>query len=71
MREPLTLHDGVVLPEGAHIQMATYAIGTDPDRVPNPELFDGMRQYNNRKQPGQENWHRKWHFFEPFEWLVR
>ncbi|KAL2017089.1 hypothetical protein VTK56DRAFT_2612 [Thermocarpiscus australiensis] len=27
MRQPLTLHDGTVLPEGAHIQMATYEIG--------------------------------------------
>ncbi|OAA53193.1 phoma betae P450 monooxygenase No.2 [Cordyceps fumosorosea ARSEF 2679] len=58
VREPVTLHDGVVLPEGAHIQMATYAIGIDPDRVPDPEKFDGMRQYKNRQISGQGNWHQ-------------
>ncbi|KAH8709422.1 Cytochrome P450 monooxygenase paxP [Beauveria bassiana] len=55
VREPVTLHDGVILPEGAHIQMAVHEIGMDPDRVPNPAKFDGMRQYNNRKRPGQGN----------------
>ncbi|KAM3522815.1 hypothetical protein MY4038_008455 [Beauveria bassiana] len=66
VREPVTLHDGVVLPEGAHIQMAVHEIGMDPDRVPNPAKFDGMRQYNNRKRPGQGNCYRKQprlHFF--------
>lgn len=58
VRQPLTLHDGTVLPDGAHIQMATYAIGTDPERVDDPEKFDGLRQYNNRKRPGESNWHR-------------
>ena len=38
--------------------MATYAIGIDPDRVPDADKFDGMRQYNNRKRPGEANWHR-------------
>lgn len=58
VRQPLTLHDGTVLPDGAHIQMATYAIGTDPERVEDPETFDGLRQYNNRKRPGESSWHR-------------
>ncbi|KEQ60843.1 phoma betae P450 monooxygenase No.2 [Aureobasidium melanogenum CBS 110374] len=58
VRQPLTLHDGTVLPDGAHIQMATYAIGTDPERVEDPEKFDGLRQYNNRKRPGESNWHQ-------------
>ncbi|KAG9688255.1 phoma betae P450 monooxygenase No.2, partial [Aureobasidium melanogenum] len=58
VRQPLTLHDGTVLPDGAHIQMATYAIGTDPERVDDPEKFDGLRQYNNRKRPGESNWHQ-------------
>ncbi|KAM3548873.1 hypothetical protein ARSEF4850_009169 [Beauveria asiatica] len=58
VRESVTLHDGVVLPEGAHIQMAVHEIGMDPDRVPNPAKFDGMRQYNSRKRPGQGNWHQ-------------
>lgn len=58
VRQPVTLHDGVVLPEGAHIQMATYAIGIDPDRVPNADKFDGLRQFNNRKRPGESSWHR-------------
>ncbi|PLB49116.1 P450 monooxygenase [Aspergillus steynii IBT 23096] len=58
VRQPVTLHDGVVLPEGAHIQMATYAIGIDPERVPNADKFDGLRQFNNRKRPGESNWHQ-------------
>lgn len=58
VRQPLTLHDGTVLPDGAHIQMATYAIDTDSERVEDPEKFDGLRQYNNRKRPGEGNWHR-------------
>ncbi|WQF87922.1 Putative cytochrome P450 [Colletotrichum destructivum] len=58
VRQNLSLHDGTILPEGAHIQMATYAIGTDPDRVPEADKFDGMRQYNNRKRPGESNWHQ-------------
>jgi hypothetical protein len=39
--------------------MATYAIGTDPERIPSPEKFDGLRQFNNRKGEGESNWHRK------------
>lgn len=58
VRQPLTLHDGTILPEGAHIQMATYAIGVDPERVPGAKKFDGLRQYNNRKRPGESNLHR-------------
>ena len=38
--------------------MATYAIGIDPERVSDPTKFDGLRQYNNRKRPGESNWHR-------------
>lgn len=66
VQEPVTLQDGVVLPEGAHIQMAAYSLGVDPERVQDPELLDGPRQYNNRKTPGQENWHRKWHCVSVF-----
>lgn len=58
VRQPLTLHDGTILPEGAHIQMATYAIGVDPERISEAEKFDGLRQYNNRKRPGESNLHR-------------
>lgn len=60
VRQPVVLHDGVILPEGAHIQMATHSIGVDPDQVTDPDVFDGLRHYNNRKRPGEENWHRKW-----------
>ncbi|KAI5204582.1 hypothetical protein AUEXF2481DRAFT_1235 [Aureobasidium subglaciale EXF-2481] len=55
VRQPVTLHDGVILPEGAHIQMATYAIGTDPDRVSNPNEFDGLRSFKQRIQSIENN----------------
>ncbi|KAK4669341.1 uncharacterized protein QC763_202100 [Podospora pseudopauciseta] len=59
VRSDIVLHDGVVLPNGCHIQMATYAIGMDPEKNgPDPEKFDGLRQYNKRKLPGQEKIHR-------------
>lgn len=58
VRRDLTLRDGTMLPEGAHIQMATYAIGVDPERVSDADKFDGLRQYNNRKRPGESNRHR-------------
>ena len=58
VRQPLTLHDGIILPEGAHIQMATYAIGVDPERVTGADKFDGLRHYNRRKRPGENNLHR-------------
>ncbi|TKW52267.1 hypothetical protein CTA1_11013 [Colletotrichum tanaceti] len=35
------------------LMATTYAIGTDPERVPGPDKFDGVRQYNNRKRPGE------------------
>ncbi|KAK3191370.1 hypothetical protein K4F52_002581 [Lecanicillium sp. MT-2017a] len=58
VRQPVTLHDGVVLPEGAHIQMTTYAIGVDPERVEDPQTFDGMREYKNREKSTQGNGHQ-------------
>lgn len=58
MRQNLTLHDGTILPEGCHIQMATYEVGIDPERVENADKFDGYRHYNKRKREGETNWHR-------------
>lgn len=70
MRQNLTLHDGTILPEGCHIQMATYEVGIDPERVENADTFDGYRHYNKRKREGEANWHRKAPFLIPIDLFI-
>ncbi|CAG8940667.1 unnamed protein product [Penicillium salamii] len=45
--QPLTLHDGVVLPKGIHICFPAGAISMDPRYVSNPLAFDGFRWCKN------------------------
>ncbi|CAG8126631.1 unnamed protein product [Penicillium salamii] len=45
--QPLTLHDGVVLPRGIHICFPAGAISMDPRYVSNPLAFDGFRWCKN------------------------
>ncbi|CAG8150494.1 unnamed protein product [Penicillium olsonii] len=41
--QPLTLHDGIVLPKGIHVCFPAGAISRDPGFVANPSTFDGFR----------------------------
>jgi len=55
--EAITLHDGVTLPVGAHIEMAIVPI--QRDSTENPDNFDGLRYYHKRLDPGEAH---KWQF---------
>ena len=52
------LHDGAVLPKGAHISMAVNAIQNDPEVTLDPEIFDGFRYYKLRQEDGQGHLHQ-------------
>ena len=43
VKEPLTLSDGLHLPEGTHICFPSGPISKDPSFVANPDAFDGFR----------------------------
>ena len=45
----ITLHDGVRLPPGTHLCLASYAASSEPSVFPNAEEFDGMRYYKQQK----------------------
>ncbi|KAL2002672.1 hypothetical protein VTN02DRAFT_6207 [Thermoascus thermophilus] len=49
VKEPITLSDGLELPKGTHICMASGPIGMDPDIVQDPEVFDGFRWFRDHK----------------------
>ena len=57
MKEPITLSDGVRLPKGTQLAMASAPVLMDPDVVPNPETFDPFRSYRKRLEPGEGNRH--------------
>ncbi|OCK76822.1 cytochrome P450 [Lepidopterella palustris CBS 459.81] len=52
--EPITLHDGTILPKGTHmvIPVVPIALGSVS---PDPEKFDGFRFYRERQKPGKSN----------------
>ncbi|KAI9685807.1 MAG: hypothetical protein M1820_010730 [Bogoriella megaspora] len=49
-KQPYTFSDGTHVPEGSYTCLATYAIENDPEHTPNPENFDGLRNYRKRIQ---------------------
>ncbi|KAL8665789.1 MAG: hypothetical protein Q9202_001911 [Teloschistes flavicans] len=58
MAQDHTLRDGTVLSKGTHLAMAVSAIQNDPAVTPSPELFDGLRYYKMRQQPGEGHLHQ-------------
>ncbi|KUI57329.1 Ent-kaurene oxidase [Cytospora mali] len=56
--QDLTLSDGTILPKGITITTPVSQISMDPDIYPNPEIFDGLRFYKLREQPGNETRHQ-------------
>jgi cytochrome P450 len=57
VKEPFTLSDGVQLPKGTHVAVASAPILMDPAVVPDPEKFDPFRSYRKRLEPGEGNRH--------------
>lgn len=55
--EPLTLRDGTYLPKGTHISFPSADILLDNSVIPNASVFDPLRSYRARQQPGQLNRH--------------
>ncbi|KAL7626883.1 hypothetical protein AAE478_003657 [Parahypoxylon ruwenzoriense] len=51
----ITLHDGIHIPHGTHLCVAPYSISSDPAIVTNPDSFDGLRYYEQRRQGTNEN----------------
>lgn len=47
VRQPITLSDGLVLPKGIHICFAAGPLTHDPEIVPQPLPFDGLRWAQN------------------------
>ncbi|KUM57011.1 hypothetical protein ACN42_g10192 [Penicillium freii] len=47
VKEPITLHDGLVLPVETHVCFAAGPISKDPAFVKNPMAFDGFRWCHN------------------------
>ncbi|KAF1942790.1 putative cytochrome P450 [Clathrospora elynae] len=54
----LTLSDGVKIPQGTQLCVASGAIAADPQLFHHPERFDGWRYYNKRLNPAEENRHQ-------------
>ncbi|OTA60394.1 cytochrome P450 [Hypoxylon sp. EC38] len=44
-RESYTFQDGLHIPRGTYVCMPIHAIENDPAHTPNPDVFDGLRQY--------------------------
>lgn len=40
-----TFSNGLHVPKGTYVCMATYAVENDPDQISNPETFDALRTY--------------------------
>ncbi|KAL9603416.1 MAG: hypothetical protein Q9179_002186 [Wetmoreana sp. 5 TL-2023] len=58
MAQDYTLNNETKLTKGTHIAMAVSAIQNDPDVTPSPEVFDGLRYYRIRQQPGEGHLHQ-------------
>ncbi|KAF2706116.1 cytochrome P450 [Pleomassaria siparia CBS 279.74] len=53
MQQSHVMSDGTVLPKGSYVCVAAYAIENDPANTRNPEKFDGLRDYDKRRNtPG-------------------
>nr|ULA45396.1 cytochrome P450 monooxygenase NecE [Nectria sp. HLS206] len=53
--KPLELSDGTVLPKGALLGLNTHDAVFKYTTLDDPEVFDGLRFYKLRSQPGSEN----------------
>ncbi|KAI5925015.1 putative cytochrome P450 [Camillea tinctor] len=44
-RQPYTFQNGLRIPENTYVCMPVFAIENDPVHTPNPDIFDGLRNY--------------------------
>jgi ent-kaurene oxidase len=58
VQTPIQLSDGTHLPTGTLFCMAAGAIARDPNVVPDPTKFDGLRWYTKRQDPKEANKHQ-------------
>ena len=50
----IKLHDGTLLPKGAHVSIATHSLTRDPDLIEDPSKFDGFRYYRLRQRSEED-----------------
>ena len=58
VRKPITLSDGIQLPVGTHLCMASDCITHDADHLDNPIEYDGFRYYKKRLDASQSSNHQ-------------
>lgn len=73
-QQPYTFSNGLSVPAGAYVCMATYAIENDPLVTPSPEKWDGLRSYRKRlsdsSSKGIADAKNKTHSFSAFDKTV-
>lgn len=55
--QSLTLSSGIEIPAGTHFSVASRDILFDPEVIPNPETFDGLRYYRMRGEHPKSHKH--------------
>jgi cytochrome P450 len=58
VQTPITLHDGVRLPAGTHICIASYPTLLDSSFASNAKEFDGFRYYKKRQEAAEAQKHQ-------------
>lgn len=56
--DPLKLSDGVTIPKGTQFVVPSAEIGMDPTIIAEPTIFDPLRSYRQRQNPGEANRHQ-------------
>ena len=56
--ETITLSDGIQLPKGTHMAVASAAILEDEDNIARPDVFDPFRSYRKRQTPEEATRHQ-------------
>lgn len=49
-KQPYTFQDGTHIHAGTYVAMPVFAIENDPEKMPNPEKFDGLRAYRASRE---------------------
>ncbi|KAI1434073.1 cytochrome P450 [Xylaria sp. CBS 124048] len=54
-KQPYTFQNGIHVPAGTFVGMLVQEIASDPDIIPNPEVFDPLRSYREKEKLGFDN----------------